>query len=149
MVVLVHGCGAEDLLSTLEIERTVEQALRYGGRSGAHLEVVVVDDATLAELHQRFLGDPSLTDVMAFDLGSAGGGPEGEIFVSAERARAVAAVRAGDARRELALYLVHGALHLCGFDDHEPAARQRMRAAEACVLEELGYGRDSSAHEID
>ena len=39
---------------------------------------------------------------------------------------------------ELLLYLVHGALHLCGFDDRTAPQRARMRAAEAAVLSDLG-----------
>jgi probable rRNA maturation factor len=101
--------------------------------------VVFVDDADLARMHGEWLGDGSPTDVISFDLGEDEPGPVGELYVSAERARAVAAERGLDERRELALYVVHGALHLCGFDDHEPAERERMRAAEAIVLGSLGY----------
>ncbi|MEQ1893563.1 MAG: rRNA maturation RNAse YbeY, partial [Planctomycetota bacterium] len=54
-------------------------------------------------------------------------------------ARAVARRRGLLPRRELALYLVHGCLHLAGFDDLEPRARRRMRAAERAVLAPLGF----------
>ena len=113
------------------------------------IDVVMVDDPTLAALHARFLGDPTPTDVMAFDLGHEGGGPEGEIYVSLDRARAVAAARGADVARELALYLVHGALHLCGFDDHAEAERERMRAAETSVLDGLGYAREALPHDLE
>ena len=43
-------------------------------------------------------------------------------------------------RGELALYVVHGCLHLCGFDDHGERPRRRMRRAERAVLAELGLG---------
>ena len=49
---------------------------------------------------------------------------------------------------ELVLYVVHGVLHLCGFDDHDPADRARMRDAEARVLEHLGFERDVLEHEF-
>jgi probable rRNA maturation factor len=76
--------------------------------------------------------------VIAFDLG-AGPGPGGEVYVSVERAREVAARRGVPPGRELALYVVHGALHLCGFDDRRSTERAAMRAAEAAVLSALGY----------
>ena len=49
--------------------------------------------------------------------------------------------------RELLLYVVHGALHLCGLDDHEEADRSSMRAAEGRVMERLGFAPDEGAHE--
>jgi probable rRNA maturation factor len=122
-----------------EIVRAVEAALAHGGRPGAELAVVLVGDRRLAELHRSALSDPAPTDVITFDLGEETGGPVGELYVSAERARDVARRRRGSVERELALYLVHGALHLCGFDDREPRARARMRAAEREVLRALGY----------
>jgi probable rRNA maturation factor len=99
---------------------------------------VFVSDAELARLHAEHLDDPSPTDVMAFDLGEEGGGPAGEVYVSVERARAVARERELAPEAELLLYVVHGCLHLCGHDDHEPRARARMRAAERAVLTRLG-----------
>jgi len=49
--------------------------------------------------------------------------------------------------RELALYVVHGALHLCGFDDHDPEQRAAMRLAERAVMSSLGYEADEAPHE--
>lgn len=132
------------------LRRAVDAALRHGGRAGVELSVVLVDDRTLADLHGRCLGDPSPTDVMSFDLSDEldSDGPVGEVVVSVERARAVAAERGVAAERELALYLVHGVLHLCGFDDVDEAERERMRAAEAEVLASLGYPPDDAPHDV-
>ena len=145
----MHWDLESDLMDEQEVRRTVEAALRHGGRAGLAVDVIFVDDPTLAELHGRFLGDPTPTDVMAFELGEEGGGPAAEIYVSLDRARAVAQVRGGDARRETALYLVHGALHLCGYDDHEEAERAAMRAAESQVLARLGHPREAGPHELE
>jgi probable rRNA maturation factor len=101
------------------------------------VDVIFVSDAGLARLHGRYLGDPRPTDVMAFELGTAGDGPEAEVYVSAERARAVARARGLPPARELALYVIHGCLHLCGFDDQAPNARRRMRRAERLLLSRL------------
>lgn len=135
-----------DELDDLAVVRAVGAALAHGGRPGLAVDVVLVDDRTLAGLHGRFLDDPSPTDVMAFDLGPPElpdavtdlVEPEAEIYASVERARAVAAERGIPTAQELLLYLVHGALHLCGFDDREPQERARMRAAEVLVLTSLG-----------
>ena len=135
-------------LDDAAVRRAVAAALAHGGRPEALLCVVFVDDARLAAMHGEYLGDPEPTDVIAFDLGDECGGPAGELYVSVERARAVARARGVSPARELALYVVHGALHLCGHDDREPEARARMRAAERAVLAELGYPPDDAPHDV-
>ena len=147
-VEVVWTLAGEPVLSEERVRRAVGAALAHGGRPGAGLSVVFVDDPTLAELHARHLGDPSVTDVMSFDLGEDGEGPAGEVYVSVDRARAVGERRGAPLERELLLYLVHGTLHLCGFDDHSPADRRRMRAAERAVLEKLGFASDPLPHEL-
>lgn len=126
-------------------------ALEHGGAPDLRVDVVFVDDAELARLHGRFLGDPTRTDVITFDLRDGGPedehGPQAEIYVSVERAREVAERRGVDARREQALYVVHGALHLVGFDDRAPEDRAAMRAAEAEVMGRLGYAEDPGEHD--
>lgn len=135
------------LLSDRAIRAAAEAALAHGGRAGAELEVVLVDDERLASMHGEWLGDDTPTDVITFDLGDDTAGPVGELYVSEPCARRVAAEQGLDPGRELALYVVHGALHLCGFDDHEPADRARMRAAERDVLAQLGYASDAPPFE--
>jgi probable rRNA maturation factor len=119
------------------VRGAVAAALAHGDRAGLKVDIMLIDDSALCELHERFLDDPSPTDVMAFDYTEGDGDapdPQAEIYVSVERARAVASARGVDTRAELLLYLVHGALHLCGFDDHEEGEREAMRAAEHAVL---------------
>lgn len=127
-------------LARSEVREAVAAALAHGGRPQLLVGVIFVSDARLARLHGRYLADPAPTDVMAFELGEQGGGPAAELYVSVERARAEARRRDLAPERELALYVVHGSLHLCGFEDHRPRARARMRAAEDAVLRRLGYG---------
>ncbi len=127
------------------VRGAAQAALDYGKRGEIGLSVVFVDDAELARMHGEWLDDPTRTDVITFDLGDEGLGPAGELYVSTERAQAVAARRGLDPLREHLLYVVHGALHLCGFDDHAPAQRARMRRAERCVLARLTAHLDSLA----
>jgi len=126
-------------LPDAEVERAVTAALKHGGRSGVDLGVIFVDDEFLMEMHAAHMDDAGATDVITFDLGEDGFGPAGEVYVSVERAFEVASERSSSVERELTLYVVHGVLHLCGFDDHEDDDRARMRAAERVVLGELGH----------
>ena len=129
-------------LSDAAVRRIARAALRHGGRGGAGLAVVFVTDKALARLHGEWLGDPRPTDVISFDLSGAGGGPVGELYISVPRAFQEAHARELPVERELALYIVHGCLHLCGHDDRAPRARRKMRAAERAVLAELGFADD-------
>ena len=124
------------------LARAVDAALEHGGEPGREVSLALVDDPTLAELHGRFLEDPSVTDVMSFLLGEDEGA-WGEVVVSVDRAREVAEERGLTWEREVVLYVVHGTLHLCGFDDHEDEDREAMRGAEAAVLARLGLAAGS------
>jgi len=97
------------------------------------LSVVFLTDAALAALHGRFLDDPTTTDVITFAADPALG-TGGEICVSADTAARCARERGEDLAGELALYLVHGWLHLAGHDDLEPRRKRAMRRAEARAL---------------
>lgn len=100
------------------------------------LSLVFLTDAALAQLHADFMDDPSTTDVITFE-GDATAGLAGEICVSADTARTYAREHGHDFPTELTLYLVHGWLHLTGYDDLQPAKKRRMRAAEARALKLL------------
>jgi probable rRNA maturation factor len=104
-----------------------------GGCPAGELSVAFLTDAALADLHRRFMGDPSATDVITFG-GDIAHGTAGEICVSADAARRSAGPGAGRLSRELTLYLVHGWLHLAGYDDRDPAARRSIRGAEARAM---------------
>jgi probable rRNA maturation factor len=117
--------------------------LRRNGRdAGAtplppgELSVVFLTDAALAQLHGEFMDDPTNTDVITFE-GDESAGLAGEICVSADTAASYARRNGGEFAMELALYLVHGWLHLVGYDDLRPDRKRRMRAAEARALKLL------------
>jgi probable rRNA maturation factor len=106
--------------------------------SSGDLSIAFVDDAAIAKLHSDFMQDPSATDVITFpadaDLDFAG-----EIIVSVDRALDHAIKNSVPFNCELALYLIHGWLHLAGFNDHTSAESKIMRDAEnkalACVAD--------------
>lgn len=121
------------------LEGVVRRALARQGIERATICVLLVDDRRMATLHRQWLGLPGPTDVITFDLG--GGLPdaiEGDIAVSVETARRVAREVGWSARHEAAYYVVHGLLHLAGYDDHEPTDRRAMRARERVLLRAAG-----------
>jgi len=92
--------------------------------------IVLVDDAAITRLNREFHHTDNPTDVLAFDYGEG----QAEIIISVERAVAQARRYRNTASRELALYVVHGLLHLHGYDDLKPTERRKMRAAERGMM---------------
>ena len=70
---------------------------------------------------------------------AAGAAVEGEIIASAEMAAQMAPEGQWSADAELALYVVHGLLHLCGYDDLTPADRSLMKTREILAMNSLGF----------
>lgn len=89
--------------------------------------VAIVSDRRIAKIHLAYMGIPGATDVITFD--------HGDLVISAETARTSAVEHRTTTEHEIALYLVHGLLHLNGFDDREPRARRRMHAVQSRVLQ--------------
>ena len=117
------------------------RVLRGEGVSRAAISIALVDDATIHDLNRRHLGHDWPTDIITFALSTPGDATlEAELVVSAEMARATAETSGSDPDEELALYVVHGLLHLCGFDDRSGPDAARMRLREGEVLAALGLG---------
>ena len=86
----------------------------------------LVSDRRMAELHRRFLHLPGPTDVITFQ--------HGEIFISAETARANARRFGNSLEDELRLYIAHGLLHLHGFDDKDPSDAAEMERTQKALV---------------
>jgi probable rRNA maturation factor len=109
----------------------------------ATVSIAIVDDETIHRLNRQFLEHDYATDVLSFALADPPG-LEGEIVASIDTARREAALAGWSPEDELLLYAVHGALHLVGHDDHDPAPAAAMRAAERAVLARLGVSVSST-----
>ncbi len=114
------------------LEKVVRAALQHGGREGLPVSILLTDDEEIARVHADHLDDPTATDVISFDLDDSA-----ELVVSVETARRTAKELGHTVRAEVALYVVHGLLHVCGYDDHAPKDRARMRDAERAVMRRL------------
>ena len=86
----------------------------------------LISDRRMALLHRKFLRKKGPTDVLTFQ--------HGEIFISVETAHRNARAFANSLMRELKLYIVHGLLHLHGFDDQSPSEARKMKAAQERIL---------------
>jgi probable rRNA maturation factor len=123
-----------------EIIALVREVLLREGRREASISIALVDQAAIHALNRVHLGHDWPTDVISFPL-STPDDPTlaGELVVSGEMALATASEVGADPRDELALYIVHGLLHLCGHDDHTESDSTAMRRREDELLTDLGY----------
>ena len=94
------------------------------------VSLAIVDDETIHALNVRHLQHDYPTDVISFVLEQAAGHLEGEVIVSAEMAATVAQEYGWSTQHELLLYVIHGTLHLVGYDDKDPQKKIEMQAAE-------------------
>lgn len=113
------------------LDRILEGAIPKGS-----LHIAFVDAQTCSALHERFFGDPEITDVMTFP-GDPEDGHAGDIAVCPEVAFTESASRHLPFAGELTLYLVHACLHLAGYDDRDETASVAMRKRETACLEAL------------
>ena len=132
--------------------RAFARTLARAGAASGEIALVLTDARHVRRLHRQYAGRDRDTDVLAFEYGP----PEadrvragrakparrrtavhGDVFVSADAARAQAAERGLPAREELTRLFLHGCLHLLGWRDATPAARRRMEAVQEALLPEL------------
>lgn len=86
------------------------------------LEATVISDEEIALVHAEFMDDPTPTDVITFH--------HGEILVSADTAALRGPEHGNSLDEELLLYLIHGLLHLAGWEDYDPMERQAMHEVQ-------------------
>lgn len=116
----------------------VQRILKDAGVRRAAVSVAVVDDRAMRPLNRRYLRHDRTTDVLSFVLEREADRLEGQIVVSAETARREAARYGWTPENELLLYVMHGALHLVGYEDAAPASRSEMRRKEKEALAHFG-----------
>jgi rRNA maturation RNase YbeY len=116
---------AEALLLALELE-------------GAELSVVLCNDARMAELNSAWRGVEGPTDVLSFPQEDAH--LLGDLVISLDTADRQARERSHTLQDELRILLVHGMLHLLGYDhERDPAAHEEMAARETELMDRLGW----------
>ena len=122
------------------LRKAVRTVLADAAIARADISLAVIDDPAMAALNQQFLGHEGPTDVLSFVLDSGEGWLEGEVVVSADTAERQAPQFGWPAHDELLLYIVHGMLHMVGYDDRTPRQRSAMRRQERACLERIGDG---------
>jgi probable rRNA maturation factor len=116
------------------------------GSRSFELGIYIVGTAEMTRLNETFLRHYGSTDVLTFDYSEPEATPtlSGEILVCLDEAVAQARRFRTTWQSELVRYIVHGALHLTGYDDHHRARRRKMKLQENRLLKQLGRQFDFS-----
>ena len=124
------------------LRRIVRDVLNHEGIEEADISLVFVGDEEMHALNRRHLAHDYPTDVLSFLLDEspteAGRSIEAEIIVSTEFAAQTAPKFDWSTAEEVTLYVVHGLLHACGYDDLTTKEKSRMRRAERAALRRHG-----------
>ncbi len=134
--------GGRTRIGRARLQRVLDAAVAEAAIARASLTVLLVDDGESARLHAAHFADPTPTDVMTFPDGEID--PEsgllhlGDLAVGVDVARREAAARGQKVADELTLYVLHGLLHLVGYDDVTPGKLKRMWEAQRRLLAEVG-----------
>jgi probable rRNA maturation factor len=142
IVVQIPGTPSPEFDSAL-LERAAEEALRTAPDSPkAGLTILLTDDVKLRQLNRQYLGIDETTDVLSFPAGytdpDSGELYLGDVLISASRAAVQAAAGGHALSDEIQLLVVHGVLHLLGYDNTEPEGKARMWSLQAEILKRLG-----------
>lgn len=114
--------------------RALELCLQLSSKRGesftklAAIHVLLISDRRMSQLHQRFLGIHGPTDVMTFQ--------HGEIFISVQTAERQAREFNNSLKQEIQLYLIHGLLHLHGYDDETRSGARLIGTTQKRILRE-------------
>ncbi|MDD5135725.1 MAG: rRNA maturation RNase YbeY [Candidatus Omnitrophica bacterium] len=131
------------------VKKIVSRILEYCKETGAiDLELVFLSNAGIKVLNKKYKGAPGPTDVLSFDLSGKTFGMEAplvaSIFISIDMAFKNSKVFGAAPEEELTLYMIHGILHLLGYDDGTEKARARMEKRQAGILKSLCTREDLS-----
>ena len=154
--ILISNEQSTVAISEHELQRVATLTLQSEGVSSAEISIAIVDDSAIHRVNRDYLQHDYSTDVISFLLDSGDADPRsvlskaavgqrgfgkwlhGDVILSGDTAEREAREYGWEPRSEVCLYLVHGLLHLCGYDDQTDEEQDLMRSREREILNELG-----------
>lgn len=125
----------EPTVTEPQLAAMLEHALDNLGESGSWaFGIRFVGDAEMRALHEQFLDDPTSTDIMTFPYDAEDDERGGDIVISVDTAAENAAGHRWPLADELAFLVLHGLLHILGWDDRDDSDRRAMLDRQASLL---------------
>ena len=124
-----------DFKSKLMIRRWIKNVAKHHSKRCGDINIIFCSDPALLEINKQFLGHDYYTDIITFDY-CQGDKLSGELYISIDTVKANAVEYEQEFTTELHRVIIHGILHLIGFDDHsdEDIAQMRRREDQALAL---------------
>lgn len=118
----------DDEMLAESIPQLIRKIAKCENRPIEAVNIIVTDDAKLISLNKRYADEDHVTDVLAFDLRDSDcEGVEGDIYISIEQALEQSIANDVDLHNEVLRLVVHGFLHLCGYDHSDDVSLGLMR----------------------
>ena len=109
---------------------TCKNILNDKDQNTANISIILTNDKKLLQLKNKYFQQDVLTDVITFNLEEDGDPIDGEIYISLNRVSENAREFKQDTDRELKRVIIHGCLHLLGYDDQTPEGKKTMTRME-------------------
>lgn len=112
----------------------IKEVIRRENKTLTNLNYIFCSDAYLLAINKQYLNHQTLTDIITFDNSEGDGNIEGDIFISIDRVHENASRLSAPFEEELQRVLIHGVLHLSGYEDKSPKQKEDMRKKEDACL---------------
>ena len=153
MKIVIYNNQRDLLISLSEIKKLVSLVLK---RLKATCDEVILHFVTkkkIGEIHKIYFNDPTPTDCISFPIDSPSSKIKGykvlgEVFVCPKVAIEYSRTHQIDCREELGRYIIHGLLHLMGYDDLEESQQKKMRQMENRLLLDFSHWREPISRDI-
>lgn len=140
--VSISSEGVRLPLAKDEIKRLASKTLYLMGEGDSKVDLVFVDDKRMRKLNWKYRRINRTTDCLAFSMREGEDSqlhPEllGDVVISVDSAKRNAKLFGSNIKEEMAIYIIHGMLHLLGFNDTTTAGRKKMVSKEKDILRRL------------
>ncbi|MEA3328180.1 MAG: rRNA maturation RNase YbeY [Candidatus Omnitrophota bacterium] len=144
MQITIRNLQSKVRVNIKDLKEIVARALKIEGKDQAEVSILLVDNATIKDLNRRYKGLNRATDVLAFSQQEGESGflkinsnLLGDVVVSINKALTQSRKYKQSFKKELYLYIIHGCLHLLGYDDINPLSRKRMEKKQKEILRKI------------
>ena len=125
-----------DLQYKAIIKKWIKGVVEASGKTVGDVNIIFCNDPSILEINQQFLGHDYYTDIITFDY-CEGNTVSGELYISVDTVEANAQEYNETFRNEMHRVIIHGILHLLGYDDHSEEDIAQMREQEDLALDDL------------
>jgi probable rRNA maturation factor len=119
------------------LRRWLEYAIREENGVPGAINFVICNDEFLFKMNKKYLKQKMLTDILTFPMAEDGNTVSADLYISIDRVRDNSKKYKQQVKKELARVMIHGILHLMGYDDHSEEGKQKMKEKEDLYLKDL------------